>query len=168
MTSKPDRNSRVAKLMRAVEANKKEILSIQDACDHPDTFRDTYSWRPGCMDVAEFCTKCFKLIRVITPENAKVLSGTVVNVNVNTWTGEAQTMPAFRVKVQGRGNFWGDFDAKDAQTAAEMGAAWHDEYNLCHGKLRELEGFEDGKWVLVRGHGKFFVKLTYTALETTQ
>lgn len=48
----------------AIESARLALLNLRDRCAHHKTFEGDYSWREGCIDKAEICEYCGKLIRL--------------------------------------------------------------------------------------------------------
>lgn len=53
-------------LLLQIESAEKALKELRDSCPHENIIDTNWSWRIGCIDPAEVCDDCGKLIKIKT------------------------------------------------------------------------------------------------------
>lgn len=51
-------------IFESMEANRIALETLQKECPHTERYEGFYSWRPGAIDPAFFCTHCRKMLEL--------------------------------------------------------------------------------------------------------
>lgn len=55
------------KYTKQIKSAAKDLEDLRSICEHPITYVGLYSWRIGCIDEANICADCGKMVGLTNP-----------------------------------------------------------------------------------------------------